>query len=679
MSQLEIKINNIPIVVELATDSSSRSLGLMNRYAMPENNGMLFAFPNSQQRSFWMKNTHIPLSIAYISESGQIVDIKNMTPHDERGVPSSLPATYALEMNQGWFDRNQVRCGDTVAGITGIQCESLLRNYVREKLLTESTILTEAARSPQDLPDGIFVQIKPDDWGVRIAYANKLNNVLSTEASITGVVMVETILEDDTDLGPCGGAWMIGSAEATPGWGPMLYDVAMEYATMNGGGLVADRGSVSTAARKVWDYYMNNRGDVTGIQLDDLKNTLTPEEEDNCSQIVATAASAPAFGSEKSVKTDWVKSPLSKRWTKPPTTIGALRAASKLIWQEAGDLPPLVDIDDDVVMLESFIRRIIRENLPPWMIDSIKRREEKEERRREQGRRLPLHRSPLPPPELDKINGPEDDENTIDYTVKQELRLYIKELISEKRFKQMSKPKFTDLKQVLSNSSFLDADPEADLDGEDWSSESAKVLRDTLNDYFDDKFEAGEITALVKVDMMETDPSKGKDAVLKGATYFFDGLHNIEILLANIADGSTFRDINSAHQKIYEVVMHELLHMQQFMKFSRGNPTIEKWDEFKGSYEKAGGSAGMGADYFFFDDPNGPSELETFSFQMANELVDSMGKEDAIRVLQQQNPDHEIIRDNSASFRDIERKADMARPEFREMLKRAKQYAKRLS
>jgi len=179
---------------------------------------------------------------------------------------------------------------------------------------------------------------------------------------------------------------MIGSAEAAPGWGPMLYDVAMEYATMNGGGLVADRGSVSPAARKVWDYYMNSRGDVTGIQLDDLKNTLTPQESDNCSQRVALATSASAFGSEKSVKTDWVNSPLSKRWTKPPTTIEALRAAGKLIWQEAGDLPPLVDISDEMVMLESFIRRIIRENLPPWMIDAIKRREEQEERRKEEGR-----------------------------------------------------------------------------------------------------------------------------------------------------------------------------------------------------------------------------------------------------------------------------------------------------
>ena len=104
--------------------------------------------------------------------------------------------------------------------------------------------------------------------------------------------------------------------------------------------------------------------------------------------------------------------------------------------------------------------------------------------------------------------------------------------------------------------------------------------------------------------------------------------------------------------------------------------TIEKWNEFKSEYEKRGGSRGMGPDYFFFDEEGSPSELETFAFQLANELVDSLGKEEAVSILQQQHPDHEIIRDNSASFRDIEKGSDVNRPEFREMLKRAKQYAK---
>ena len=271
------------------------------------------------------------------------------------------------------------------------------------------------------------------------------------------------------------------------------------------------------------------------------------------------------------------------------------------------------------------------------------------------------------------------DKNGIDAKNKKEQEEYLKSMVMmESRFKQMSKSKFTRLKQALANSSFLDADPEGDLDNDDWSSEAALVLRDTINDYFDSSFGLGEINTIVKVDMMPTDINAGKDAVLKGASYYYDGFHNVELILANLVDGPTFKDIPGAHQKVYEVVMHELLHMQQFMKFSRGNPTMEKWNQFKKSYESAGGSHGMGPDYFFFDDPNGPSEMETFSFQMANELVDAIGKDQAVAVLQKQQPDKDIIRNNSASFRDIESKSSINRKEFRDMLKRAKQYAKRM-
>lgn len=257
------------------------------------------------------------------------------------------------------------------------------------------------------------------------------------------------------------------------------------------------------------------------------------------------------------------------------------------------------------------------------------------------------------------------------------LREYIREALIESRYKQMSKPKFTDLRKALANSTFLDADPEGDMDDEDWSSEAAKVLRDTLNDYFDSKFKPGEITAVVKVDMAPTDVTAGRDSVLKHATYYFkDGLHFVEILLANIEDGSTLRDVGDADQKVYEVIMHELLHMQQFLKFSRGVPTMESWGEFKKNYQSSGGGSGLGKDYYFFDDPSGLSELETFAFQMANELQSSLGKEAAAKALSVGKPDIETIRSVSASFRDIEKRSDINRPEMADMLKRAKQYIK---
>jgi len=271
------------------------------------------------------------------------------------------------------------------------------------------------------------------------------------------------------------------------------------------------------------------------------------------------------------------------------------------------------------------------------------------------------------------------------------LRKYISATIRESRFKQMSKSKFTDLKQVLANSSFLDADPESDLDDEEWSSEAAKVLRSTLNDYFDVNFGQGVLTAVVKVSDSES-AGITKDDVLKSAAYEFkDGSHVIEIVVTSIepeigtigddnspVTHSTFRDVTGAAQKAYEVIMHELLHMQQFLKFSQGKPTAEKWDQFMAEYNRRGGSSGMGPDYFFFDEEDSASELETFSFQLANELIDSLGKDEAIRVLQQQHPDHNTIRDNSSTFRIIDQRSDVSRPEFRDMLKRAKQYAKRM-
>ena len=72
--------------------------------------------------------------------------------------------------------------------------------------------------------------------------------------------------------GNCSGAWMVGSSEAMKGWGPFLYDVAIEYATLRGNGLMPDREMVSGEAKRVWDYYLKNRSDVTAHQLDNLED-----------------------------------------------------------------------------------------------------------------------------------------------------------------------------------------------------------------------------------------------------------------------------------------------------------------------------------------------------------------------------------------------------------------------
>jgi uncharacterized membrane protein (UPF0127 family) len=89
----------------------------MHRDRLGANTGMLFVYPDSAVRNFWMKDTRIPLSIAFIARSGEIVRIDDMDPFDTNRVSSLAPVPYALEMNKGWFAENGVEAGDVVKGL----------------------------------------------------------------------------------------------------------------------------------------------------------------------------------------------------------------------------------------------------------------------------------------------------------------------------------------------------------------------------------------------------------------------------------------------------------------------------------------------------------------------------------------------------------------------------------
>ena len=104
----------VKIKVEIARTDEERARGLMYRDKLPDGKGMLFVFEYDQQLSFWMKNTYIPLSIAFIASDGRIIDIKDMQPLDLSSVQSSRPVRYALEVPRGWFSRVGVRPGDRV-------------------------------------------------------------------------------------------------------------------------------------------------------------------------------------------------------------------------------------------------------------------------------------------------------------------------------------------------------------------------------------------------------------------------------------------------------------------------------------------------------------------------------------------------------------------------------------
>ncbi len=94
--------------------------GLMFRKTLEENKGMLFVFPEPKQAVFWMRNTQIPLSVAYLDAKGRILEIHDMFPYDETAVPSSSPlVAYALETNQGWFGKNKISPADQASGLPG--------------------------------------------------------------------------------------------------------------------------------------------------------------------------------------------------------------------------------------------------------------------------------------------------------------------------------------------------------------------------------------------------------------------------------------------------------------------------------------------------------------------------------------------------------------------------------
>jgi uncharacterized membrane protein (UPF0127 family) len=104
----------VRLKVELALSEEEQSQGLMYRESLGEGRGMLFVFDRDKIVSFWMKNTFIPLSIAYINSDGSILEIHDMRPEDLSLIRSSRSVRYALEVPQGWFDRSGIRPGDRV-------------------------------------------------------------------------------------------------------------------------------------------------------------------------------------------------------------------------------------------------------------------------------------------------------------------------------------------------------------------------------------------------------------------------------------------------------------------------------------------------------------------------------------------------------------------------------------
>ena len=189
----------------------------------------------------------------------------------------------------------------------------LLRESIRKIILQEGMVTAD------QLPEDVMIRIveKPESAKIEYAWSDGFPIAPHETPHSWGFIKIGKY-SWPTRIP----VWEVVESRAGDGYGPLLYDIAMEYATENGIGLMSDRVSVSDEAANVWDYYFQNRvgNDVKAYQMDDRKNTLTDTKDDNTNQYIA----------KKLANANWAEHPTSKRYTKQPTTLEAL--GSKVIY-----------------------------------------------------------------------------------------------------------------------------------------------------------------------------------------------------------------------------------------------------------------------------------------------------------------------------------------------------------
>ena len=118
LPRLQLSAGMHLIEVQVASTFEQRGTGLMFRSEMPQHEGMLFVFEQPSQQCFWMKNTLLPLSAAFIADNGRIVNIVDMKPQTLDSHCSTEPVRFVLEMNQGWFTKKGLKAGSVLKGAT---------------------------------------------------------------------------------------------------------------------------------------------------------------------------------------------------------------------------------------------------------------------------------------------------------------------------------------------------------------------------------------------------------------------------------------------------------------------------------------------------------------------------------------------------------------------------------
>lgn len=113
----ELGVGMHRIEAEVAATGPARQVGLMKRTTLAAHRGMMFVFPQPARHCMWMKNTLIPLSVAFLDDDGRILNIAQMEPHSEVSHCAAKPARYALEMNAGWFESRRIDAGEKIRGV----------------------------------------------------------------------------------------------------------------------------------------------------------------------------------------------------------------------------------------------------------------------------------------------------------------------------------------------------------------------------------------------------------------------------------------------------------------------------------------------------------------------------------------------------------------------------------
>ncbi|HEX8989227.1 MAG TPA: DUF192 domain-containing protein [Rhodocyclaceae bacterium] len=117
MPMMELTVGMYRIEAEVAATQDDRMLGLMHRKAMPQQHGMLFVFDANARHCMWMRNTLLPLAVAFLDEQGRIINVEEMQPQTDDNHCAAKPARYALEMNAGWFKQRGFGPGTAIAGV----------------------------------------------------------------------------------------------------------------------------------------------------------------------------------------------------------------------------------------------------------------------------------------------------------------------------------------------------------------------------------------------------------------------------------------------------------------------------------------------------------------------------------------------------------------------------------